>query len=402
MNMRSMRTLIVVAAVLVVGVVVLDLAEDRGERADGAALLPAFDGRINDVTRVALEYPDTTVTVSRSGDGWVVEEKDGYAADTGTLRQVLIALRDAQKLEPKTANPEMHGRLGLADPGTDGSDSVRMTVRGEGFEHALVIGDVAQQSYRYVRFAGEDQTWLIDQNPEVPEDATGWLAPDLVDIGPSDVQSVSIVHADGEAIHFAKGARDDDNYTVADIPEGRELTYAGVVNGIAGALRNLDLDEVRRPPEELPDAATTTTWTTFDGLEVTAESYGIDGDSWISLSAAVSEPPVASAPASDGGAADESAVSGDQAPAADAEATDEVEDAAAEKLVPEDSQQPGSDAEVDAAAEEAPTPREQADAINETVNGWLYQVPDHKLRLMQRRWDDILKAPPEAEGDDDE
>lgn len=363
MNTRSMKTLIVIAVFLVVGVVALDIASDRYRTADGAELLPGFEQRINGVASIAVHYPGAEVTIANMDGAWVVREKDDYPADTGTLRQVLIALKDATKLEQKTASPALHEKLGLSTTG-DG-EGVSLTIGGEGFEHALIIGNVAQQKYRYVRFADEDQSWLIDRNPQLPDDASGWLAPDILDLPSSRIRSVSIVHADGERIEFSKSSADDSTYAVADVPEGRELSYPGVVNGIAGALQNLDLEDVRRRSDDFPEAETTTTWTTFDGLQVVAERYVIDDEAWFAFSAAALAPEEA---ADSPDAADESATEADP-----------TDDAAED--------------ETDAAAKDAETVAAEAESINADLSAWIYRLPEPKERLTARRWTDLLKTP---------
>jgi hypothetical protein len=400
MNMRSTKILVILAVLLVIGVLVLDIAGDDYSTADGESLLPDLETRINDIDRVVVQYADATVTIGKSigksDQRWVVRERDDYAADTGALRQVLIALRDAQKLEQKTANPAMHDRLGLSAPGE--GDAIGFTLSGEGFEHALVVGNVAQQSYRYLRFADEDQTWLIDQNPEIPDAANDWLAPDIVDTPSSRIQSVSIVHSDDEQIHFAKNSADDSTYTVADIPEGRELSYAGVVNGIAGVLQNLDLDDVRKRPDELPDPATTSRFTTFDGLQVTARSYLLDDETWVAFEAEATEP------AGDDEAAGDGAPLPDSAEPAEAESPEtEGEQASRDEAAADvDNEQAADDEEpADAGDEPAPDdevpPSQQAADLNADVGEWLYRLPDHKTSLLQRRWDELLKAPAEDE-----
>ncbi len=367
MNMRSTRLLAIVAAALVAGVILVNTTGDEYSTADSQALLPDLRRSINSIDQVAVQYPDATVTIERQGEHWAAREKSGYRADTGTLRQVLLALADASKLEQKTANPELHDRLGLRAP--DNGDGVEIRITGDGVDHALILGNVAQGNYRYVRFSGNDQTWLIDQNPELPDDAGGWLDAEVVDIPSADVQSVSIEHADGEAIRFSKSSRDEGSFSVADIPADRELSYPGVVNGIAGVLRNLTLDDVRTEPDDLPAPETTTSFTTFDGLAVTIRRFPVDSVDWFSIAASVTEPPEG----------------GDTAtPAVD---TAEIADTGEPADDGETATEPG--------ATDAESPQIRAAAINARTGGWLYRLPDSKGNLLQRRWDDILKEPDE-------
>ena len=81
-----------------------------------------------------------------------------------------------------------------------------------------------------------------------------------------------------------KSSADDVDFAVADIPEGRELSYPTVANGIAGALNGLELEDVREALGGEPIARTRVT--TFDGLQVEVTAYR-DGDEpvWFALAA---------------------------------------------------------------------------------------------------------------------
>jgi hypothetical protein len=155
--------------------------------------------------------------------------------------------------------------------------------------HAVIFGTTAQGDYRYARVAGEDQSWLIDQNPDIPATVGSWLESDIIDIDASRIKAVSVLHPDGEAIQIDKFAEEDTDFRVTDIPDGRELSYSTVANGIGGALNDLDLDDVRAalPAEE----AVTTEFRTFDGLTIVARTIRVDDENWISfeLSGADSE-----------------------------------------------------------------------------------------------------------------
>ena len=283
MNARSTRTLAIVAAVLVAGVLFLNVVDDDYLPADGGPLLPDLKERINDVDTVTITAGDDTVTIRRGDDGWRVATRDGYPADTGKLRAGLLALADAGKLEAKTANPDRHAALGLA-----GDESTRVELAGDGIETAVLLGNTAQQRYRYARLDGDDQAWLIDADPGLPADSGDWLRPDIVDIAGDDVAEVSVTHEDGEAV---RRVRDEGGgLAAADLPEGRELSYASVVNPVAGALAALRLEDVRAPAAATGDADVTTVFRTTDGLRVSVRRYAADGGDWFRFEAAADAP----------------------------------------------------------------------------------------------------------------
>jgi hypothetical protein len=326
MNARTLRIIAAVVVVMALIVFFMDTTDESDTTGAGETLLPDLKSQINSVSKVSIAMPDggETLTLFNDGATWVVPEKGDYPADVGKIREVLLAIADAKGIERKTSNPERYEQIGVHDDGT------RMSIEGDGFSYGLVVGNVAQSRYRYVRVADQEQSWLIDKNPDLPDNAGGWLNSDLIDIDAARVRSVTITHSDGESIHISKADAEESNFTVDEIPDGRELSYPSVANGIGGALNDLKLDDVRKGTPA--DGAVLAVLETFDGLQVTVQSEKTDGTTWIAFNAT---------------------------------ASDDAEEGIAD----------------------------EAQTINASTSGWQYQVPGYKADLLARRWDDILKAP---------
>lgn len=361
MNTRTIRTLAIVFIALLTAMIVIEMGDDSLPSGSGNLLLPDLKAKINDIDSVAFRGADETITIVNDGERWSVSERNNFPADVGKLREVLLALADARTLEQKSSNPERYAQLGLEDPGTEGTESVAVEISGGDFDYAVIVGKQAQSSNRYVRLAGQDETWLINTNPDIPGDAGGWLLSDIVDVDSKRVRSVRISHPDGESIAIFKDNQDDTNFKVADIPDGRELSYPSVANGMGGVLNDLQLDDVRQAVE-MTDAVVTE-FETFDGLAVTVRSQKTGEDAWIEVTA--EQRPV-EAPA-EAGEDDTGAL-----PEGDDETTAEADES--------ETAEPGF---------------ESADAINARVGGWQYKIADYKSNLLVRRWEDILKAPEE-------
>jgi hypothetical protein len=333
MNQRTVPVLVAIIVGLLL-VLFVTRGNDRGSNAPGQLLLPAFGPVANDTTMVMIQAPgdEDAVTLQRDEERWVVGSRQGYAADIGKLRQLIIALSEARVLEEKTSDPALYEKLGVDDPEGDGKGT-RVTVSGPDFAYAIVLGDKTQGKYRFARDAAAAPSYLIDRDPDLPASADDWLLADLLDIGAQRVQRVSITHADGEVIVIAKDTEEQTDFTVLDIPSGRELSYATVANGIGGALSGLKLESVR--PDTSADATTTTEFLTWDGLRITVEITTEEDESWVRISA----------------------------------------------LAEDDASTP----------EESPAVSEAAD-INQRLGGWQYQLPDYKKNLLLRHWEDLLKA----------
>jgi Domain of unknown function (DUF4340) len=353
MSRQSTRLLGVFAGVLAIAVVAVNLT-DRGTAPAGELLLPGLKSQLNALDNVQIVKGDATVTIARVDDRWVVREQDDYPADAGKLREAMLALADANKLEAKTANPDLHAQLELAGDGT------RLDLAGDsaqGFEPvSLILGKIAQGSNRYVRMSDDPQSWLIDKNPGLTADAASWLQKDVIDLAASRMQSIVISHANGEEIRIVRDA--GEILSVENIPEGRELSSISALNNIAAGLQNLTLDTVRAA-DAAAVADLQSTYTTSDGLVVTVQRFTDGDEAWFSFAATQqeAEPPVADGDVSGDEAANSASADGGEA-------------------APES----GDDAQA------AP----DADAINAKLAGWWYRLPTYKSNSLGRRWSDLL------------
>ena len=370
----SRRAALIVAGLAVIAIVlaIVGQRQSKPETSTGSLLMPGLAESLNDVERVIVtgSGAKTVATLVRGEVGWSVAEKDGYAADIAKVRQALVGLSEARIIEAKTSNPDYYDRLGVESIDAEAATGIAVAIEAATAFPVLILGDEPNSTSRYVRRASEPASFLIDRSPEIPNTAAQWLVTDIIDVPSASVQSVTIKHSDGEEIAISKASPADTGFTVAAIPEGRELSYAGVANAIGNALRELKLDDAAKASVAPAAPSTVTEFRTFDGLVVVVAST-LDGEqAWLTF-AARAEP--AAAPESENAASTAEPV----------EATAEAEDAGA---VPA-----ADDAAANAA--EAADPAAEAEAINARVAGWRYRIPEYQHDQLTRRWADLLKAP---------
>jgi hypothetical protein len=369
----SQRNVLILLGVLVV-LVALVLVGQRSRApssGSGALFMPSLEAALNDVERVTITKGnnETVVTLERRPSGWVATNKNDYAADVGKLRQGLQALAEARILEKKTANPELYSHLGVEDVGGEKAAGVSVALMATGKElPTVILGNAEGAKFRYVRRAGDMQSYLIDKNPEFPRAVGQWLDAEIMDIRSDRIREVTITQPDGQVVKVSKAAKDAQNYDVADVPKGRELLYPGVANVIANALRELKLEDVEPASASPPAKPVVVEFRTFDGLVVRAEGEKRGDAAWVSFAASVdpehaaAPPPAAAAPATDAAAA----------PAA----------------------KPAAEAKPTAPASPPPDPTAEAARINAKVGPWRYKIATFQYDQMTRRMADLLK--PEA------
>lgn len=394
---------VAVLAIIIAAVLLGRRAPEAEGSLVGAPVLPSLAERLNDVERLRFTRADGdgTLTLERGDHGWTVAERDGYAADPAKVRLALINLGESRLLEPKTANPERYAQLGVQDIDADGASGSLVEVAGEGFDHRLIVGNRAAGEGTYVRVAGEAQSLLATGNLVPDPEAGPWLERAITDIPSSRIQELELVKGEGQPLRIHKESPDDTNYSVADVPRGREVMSPYVANGLASMLSGLNLDDVRRDDEDAHGELELhrATYRLFDGIVIEAQGWqepesvdGSPGQAYLRLAAQLDEEAARrrieadlEAEQAERRAVEAAAESADGDGEADApaEAAGDL-DGGAQADVPE------VDAEARSAERLAELQRE-VDAINSRVQGWLYRIPAFKFTNISKTMDDMLK-----------
>jgi hypothetical protein len=371
MSKRALLILLAAVAVLILLAVFGQRGDDMPGSIQGTALVPELQAALNDVERVAVVKGggETVATLERRADTWVVAEKNGYRADVAKIRESLIALAEARVLEQKTANPQLHGRLGVEDIETDTAAGIAISVTAGARElPTVILGDAEGPKYRYARRAGEAQSYLIDRDPDVPRNSSQWVESTIIDLRAPRVQQVTITHPDGEVVAISKSDPAATAFEVANVPAERELLYAGVANVIGSALRELNLEDVEPiGADELAEQAqqeVVVEYRTFDGLVITARGLERNDASWVRFDAAF-DPEQAALFA--------------------------AETAAGPEASGEDPSSIEPDGEAGNPAGDADDPAAEAQRVNERVAGWRYRIAGYQYDQMTRRMTDLLQ-----------
>lgn len=390
MNAKSLTRLAIAAAVVIVAVVITKLAGDGDdELTTSGRFIEDLRERINDVETVTLTGAggETIARLERGEDRWVVASQSGYPANFAKLKEMLFKLSESEIVEPKTSQAEYYGRLGVRDIDDEEAQGTRVTIEGLDEPIDVILGKVTRggSSGTYVRRAGEAQSWLISERIEPDSKARNWLNRQIVDISSSQVHRVTVRHADGEEVTIQKASRDEDQFELVNKPEGRELTTEASPNRVANALANLRLEKVKPVDQiERGEPAAVTELQLFDGRTVTVNTYGEDDDTWMTFDAGYDQALAERFATNADNGGDDGADSGgegdsDQASSAESE-TGNVD---------------GEDGDDDTDAQGL------AKELNETLEGWAYQVPNYRYKNLNKRLEELLKEP-ESEDDSED
>jgi hypothetical protein len=391
MNQKTLVGLAIAALVAIIAAIAINRA-NRPHSESGAEqsswLAPQLRDHVNDVSALVVTGADdkTLATLKRGTDGWTLAEKGGYSVDTGKLREFLLKLADAKLVEQKTANKDKYATLGVEDVSAKDAKGLQVELDGLAQPLKLIIGIANPRGGTFVRRAGEAQSWLASTTLTVEKNAADWLKKDLVDIAANRIESVTITHPDGKRVRVTKDAEGDANFTLADIPKGREAGSEYTTNGLASTLADLRFDDVLPAKDAAPDdKALQARYAAFDGLVVDVTAWEKDGKDDAQF--AVSLDP---AQADKGIAAAQTKAKADFETATTtvtaAKKDDKPGDAADVPIKP----LAVSDAAKDHENRLAALNREVAD-LNARFNGWTYVLPAYKYANINKSPDDLLK-----------
>lgn len=260
MGKKGLSALLVIALLCALGY--LALRHDQQQAAapvEQAPWLAAQQDYLGSLQALDIEAPgQPPVRIERHGEDWVVPAKADYPAARQVLADLLRALREARKVEAKTANAQWHARLGLAEQGAEGEQALRLKLQFDGHpDLGLRLGKAAQQGTgQLVRLAGEDQVWLIDRQLNVPPRELDWLDRRISDIPYTDIQRIELRHADGEVLTLNRADAKQYNFAVEQLAGTQKLAFEGAANSVATLFSSLQfadaapLDQVgfKQPP----------------------------------------------------------------------------------------------------------------------------------------------------------
>jgi hypothetical protein len=226
--------------------------------------------------------------------GWVVASHDDYPASFERVHETLVGLAGLETIEPKTARADWLHFLDL-DPPPKGDGIAITLLDGQGRKLAALIvgkketiGDPSGAVGLYVRRADSDQSWLVRSVFEPKTDANDWLDKQVLDVDSARIQQADVNPPSGPSYEVRRSKPSDSDLTVVDMPKGREISYPGAADGVAGAISGFTFDDVRPARDfDFSDSAHTARLVahTFDGLIVTVQTIQQGKDYWSEVSA---------------------------------------------------------------------------------------------------------------------
>lgn len=372
---------------------------DSGDAAR-AALFPALTEQVNqaDGLRLTAAGGELLWEITRQDDAWSMRSRGGYPVDFAKVRELLLKLARAQKLEPKTSSPALYERLGVQDIESTEAEGLLLEVQGIEPPVALIVGRAnATADANFVRAAGDAQSWLVDVALPIQREPVQWLQRELATIPVGRVQRVEILHAGGNRVELVRNDEPGSDFKVGNLPRGREQGFPYMADAAGALLSDLRMEDVV-PAAELPlpedEAEVSRARYEFeDGLVYRIDSWREEEKTFAQIRVELDEERAA-----------QSIAAAQALLREEFEAREAAADAAPTPTDSEAEQQDGDVAEI------APTPpaavsdpegdaanrlaqlREEMEQANARFAGWSYTLPSQQATNFNRKLEAYLKA----------
>ena len=352
------------------------ISEDKAPTTELASrpLYPHLIDSLNDVQRVTVRSAEAESVLVRADDEWQMENRDNFPARFADVKSAILQLADLEILEPKTAKADNYAQLGVEGVEQEGSSSrlIELADGGGATLAALIVGnerDAVALQESYVRRVDEAQSYLVRGALELDAEPVEWLETELVDVASKRVKRVAVTPYEGDPVIVEKESEDASFFVLQGIPTGYEVRSKATVSSIGGLLQSLKFTDVAASArvEGLAPRAIVEV-VTFDGLVATLDQFDHEGQVLLKFDFSFNP----------------NAVVVQEAEAAP-EVGDEDPDAAAKAMEEDDDDvTPADEIEKETVADEAAR-------LAARVADWVYAIPGYKLRLSDKRMEDLIK-----------
>jgi hypothetical protein len=300
---RRGRNLAILGGVTLLGLVLAVVAVYQRT----ASLAPQFEPRpffpglteqLAGLNEIEVASKTGTLHIRQMDGRWVVVERDSYPADPAQVRAVGMGLADLEIIEAKTSRADWLTYLGLGAPPEGDATQLKLTGAGGAVLADILIGqtegtpDALGRSSMYARRPDETQSWLARGYLTPQASTASWLDKGAVVIARDRVKGAMVDPAEGPSYTLSRGTKDMPDFKMLDLPRGRELSFEGSPDGVAGSIVGFVYEDVAKADEIDFSNAPQSVFNTFDGLSITVKVANRDMERWATISAEASDPMV--------------------------------------------------------------------------------------------------------------
>jgi hypothetical protein len=144
----------------------------------------------------------------------------------------------------------------------------------------------------YVRKPSENQAWLARGYLVPKAGVADWLDKTAVVIARDRVKGAVVDPAEGPNYTLSRDNKEAQDFKMLDLPRGRELSFEGSPDGVAGSIVGFVYQDVAKADTVNFMNAPQTVFSTFDGLNITVKVASKGMERWATISAEATNPMV--------------------------------------------------------------------------------------------------------------
>ena len=177
-------------------------------------LFPELLKKVNDVSTIELMNQDTSLSLLKHDDLWVIRQADNYPADFGKIRGTVIAVAELMILAEKTSTADRYEQLGVETPSADGADSLLLSLfddDGKALARLIVGKPRHSKSAKdkpglYIRLPDAQPALLVEGRLDINADVKDWFKRELFSINAARIKSIQITHAHDSTVDLYRTA----------------------------------------------------------------------------------------------------------------------------------------------------------------------------------------------------
>lgn len=300
---RRQRNLAILGGVTLLSVVlataaVYERAASLAPQFDPRAFFPGLTAQLPGLSEIEVVSKTGTLHIRQADGRWVVVERDSYPADVAQVRAAGTGLADLQAIEAKTSRADWLTYLGLGAPPAGDATQLKLTGAGGMVLADVLIGqtqgmpDALGRTSMYVRKPSENQSWLARGYLVPRAGLADWLDKAAVVIARDRVKGAVVDPAEGASYTLSRDTKEIPDFKMTDLPRGRELSFEGSPDGVAGAIVGFVYDDVAKADQINFMGAPQSVFNTFDGLNITVQVANRGMERWATVSAEAANPMV--------------------------------------------------------------------------------------------------------------
>lgn len=339
---------------------------------------------LNQVASIAIADATHRVTLVKGDESWQVQERSGYPADFGELRDVVVKLSRLKIGRSFTGSAESLSRLSLLMPSAEASTGrgTQITLRdaADKILADVILGQERQtddggSGGQYLKKIDGDTVFLVDGTFRfLKTDPADWLQDEILDIKADSVATVTCYAAgDTDPVFTLTRLEKGKAPQLSPVPSGRRVDSAKI-DQVFDAMSPLTLDDVvsadKHPKNDDADTRRLV-YELYDGRRIFLFPESDDAERyWVRVAAEEITGQTANADVSDATATEDEPAKAEQKDSADAN-------------VPEKQ-----------GAQDAPAVK-TAQAINAELGPWVFLIKKWQFDSLITQTDALLETAPD-------